>query len=301
MAALAAVIMLGTGCGTPSRAASTAGESVIAKVGSISITQHQFDIRYQSALTAVAQGGAPTPSGPGDPMARRLQASVLRGLIIDAVIAEEAARGGLTVSAAEIDKEVAADARAAGGTAKLQTALAEAGGSLESLRDETRARLTEQRVEDRFASERAGVVISALQGGQPFSALASQYSDDETTRDKGGDAGPTTLDLLRANDPTLLAALLALAPGGQVTAPVRDRAGYEIVQLDARSTTTVAFHRILVAAPNPYTVRERPRWFADSTLQGLAEDCQMGRVTVTLTGAPPPCISATASPSGTGR
>jgi len=214
------------------------------------------------------------------------------------VISEEASDDGIAPTDHEVDAEVQAEARAAGGMQKLITAQQQAGGGLDQLRDEIRSRMTESRLEDRFAAVRARDALASLAGGQSFAAVATQYSDDDGSRPKGGELGALTLDQLRAGDPAFAAAVGSLQPGQTTAAPVRDRAGYEVLRLDAVSPTSRTVHRILVSAPNPYTVKERPPWFAQLVLQRLADLCAQNLVHVYLPGIPQPC-SATASPGPT--
>src|SRR5207245_1912189 len=95
-----------------------------------------FELRLSSALAAVEQGGAPSPGSSGyDAMLKSLRASVLKSLIIDSVIAQEAQFRHIAASDADVKGQLDQDVRAAGGKDALQTQLAEAGGSLDQLRD----------------------------------------------------------------------------------------------------------------------------------------------------------------------
>src|SRR5258706_8372060 len=120
-------------------------------------------------------------------MLNRLRASVIKSLIVDSVIGQEAQFRYLAGSGADVQHELQNDVNAAGGVGALQTQLAEAGGSLDQLRDEIRSRLNEQRLEDLFAQQRAAAALQQLRSGADLAALAKQLSDDDATRDKGGD------------------------------------------------------------------------------------------------------------------
>jgi len=178
----------------------------------------------------------------------------------------------------------------------LQTQLAEAGGSLDQLRDEIRSRINEQRLEDLFAGQRAQQVLQRIAGGGDFAAIARQVSDDDGTRDKGGDMGVQSQAQLAGSDATFAAAVRALGPGQLVSAPVRDSAGYEIIRVDAVSAQGYAVHCILVAAPKTYTVKERPAWFLQSILDAIAQYCSENQLTVLISSAEQPCVSASPSP-----
>ncbi len=148
---------------------------MIARVGPDAITLAQFNVRYQSACISIAQGGG--SCGPGA-QATYVRASVLRSLIVDTVILQEATKLGLEATSTEVAGEVATDAQQAGSMSALQTELAGAGGSIAQLDDEIRSNLNEQRVEDVFAQQRAAFVESVLAKGANFSATAKTYSDD---------------------------------------------------------------------------------------------------------------------------
>jgi parvulin-like peptidyl-prolyl isomerase len=298
LAALAAALLLAA-CGSSSSGGSPAEQSPVARVGRDTIPRSLFELRMASALAAIEQGGGPQSGSPGyDAMLTKLRASVLKSLIIDSVIAQEARFRHIAASDAEVETELQREAGAAGGTSALATQLAEAGGSLDQLRDEIRSRLNEQRVEEAFASERAAAILRQLQRDpSSFAALAKQYSDDTTSRDKGGDMGVLSDSQLDGGDRDFAAAVRALHPGQTVAAARRDNAGFEILRVDAVTTAGHAVHRILVAAPRTYTVKERPDWFLQSLLDAIAQYCAQGQLTVLIASAEQPCVSASASPS----
>ena len=288
------VVVRGHGQQTP-----PAADPVVARVGATDIHASLFEARVQFAVTTAEQGGAPAPSSAQyAAFLTQVRSRVMRSLIDDAVIAQEAAFQHLAATEADIDAEIAQDQQAAGGAGALQNQLSQAGSSLTLLRDQVRSRINESRLEDLFARQRADAALKDLQSGVPFTTEADRVSDDTTH--KGGDLGSLSLDQLRAGDPAFLAAVLAL-PAGQVSAtPARDDSGYEILRIDSATPTARAVHRILVAAPRPYTVRERPPWFDAAVLQAISDDCARGAVSVLATNAGgDPCAVPSASPSTT--
>ena len=132
-----------------------------------------------------------TPARP-----RSFARTILRSLIIDTVIREEATKFGLEATPAEIPAQVATDAQQAGGTSALKTELAGAGGSIAQLEDEITSDLNEQRVEDIFAQQRAVQVEQILATRRELQTTAKTYSDDTGTNAKGGDLGVLTTDQL---------------------------------------------------------------------------------------------------------
>jgi len=71
-----------------------------------------------------------------------------------------------------------------------------------------------------------------VQQGESLDALASEYSDDEASRDKGGSYENHSLNRLDRN---FARALAALENPGDVTGPVRSRFGWHLIRLDGRN------------------------------------------------------------------
>ena len=278
--------------------APTTGTTIVARVGSAAIPDATFEGRLRTVIAGVQQAGGPQPGSPAYAgFLRSARARVLQSLIIDAVIAEEASFRHLAATDREVEAELNTEANAVGGLERLQSQLAGAGGSLDQLRDAIRSRLNEQRLEDLFAQQRATDIESQLGAGADFATLASQLSDDDQSRSKGGDLGTLSPDQLKASDSAFAAAIASLQPGHTTSAAVRDDAGYDILRVDSASGNARHVHRILVAAPRAYTVSQRPAWFTQSIFDAIAQDCAQGRITVYLSNAGQPCAGATSSSS----
>ncbi|HSP64889.1 MAG TPA: peptidylprolyl isomerase [Candidatus Deferrimicrobium sp.] len=294
-AAALALVCAACGSGVPTP---SAAPSVVARVGTTAITAAAFAVRLQSTLTAVGQAGGPSNNAA---MTAQVRASVLRSLLIDTVIAQEATAAGVVATEAEVQAQVDADAQTAGGQSQLQTSLASVGGSLAQLRDEIRSSLNEQKLEDAFARQRATEIEQKLSAGTAFTSLATQYSDDPTTSAKGGSLGTVPRAQVQGEDPTYAAAVLALKPGQHTDPPVRDAQGYDIVELDASTASTLTLRHIIVDAPQPYTVKERPGWFGEAIFESLAQDCAAGQIHIYIGNVgDDPCAAASASPSPRG-
>lgn len=288
------------GCG--SNPSATPNQTTpVARVGSTVITLGVFNARLLSTTTAIKQAGGPSAN---PAMTTGVRANVLRSLILDAVIAQEAAAQGQAITDKEVQAEVAKDAQSVGGMSQLQTQLASAGGSIPQLEDEIRSQANEQRVEDHFAQQRATLIEQTLAGGADFAKTATQESDDNGTASKGGDLGALSAQDLSNGDQTFAAAVHELAVGAYTTTPIHDSGGYDIVQLYAQTATTWSVRHILVAAPVPYTVQDRPGWFATSLFTAVAQACNAGQIHVYLkdAGADPcagaPALTPSPSPAG---
>jgi hypothetical protein len=293
-------VLLVSACSSGKAPTPTPPSPVIARVASDSITLAQFNIRYQSTLVSIEQGGAPAQ----DPaQTTQLRETILRSLITDTVIKEEATALGLEATPTEVQAQVASDAAGDGGMSALKTDLAGAGGSIAQLEDEITSDLNEERLEDHFAKARAAMIEQTLASGASFTATAKEFSDDTGTSAKGGDLGVLTATVLKTYDPAFAAAVETLKVGAYTTTPVHDAGGYDIVQLYSKSAAGFGVRHILVYAGNPYDVMDRPEWFVGSLFEAVMALCQKNQIEVNLTnagGSPCPSPSpSTASPSAT--
>lgn len=78
------------------------------------------------------------------------------------------------------------------------------------------------------ADKRIAAVEEGLKKGTPFEKLVAQYSDDQSTKDKGGDMGFVTRNQLASD---LDAALFALESEGDVSAAITDDYGTHFISL----------------------------------------------------------------------
>ncbi len=292
-AVAAACVILVTGCS--SAPPPNKPSPVIARVASDTITLAQFNARYESALTSIEQGGASA----GDPaQTTELRTSVLRSLIVDIVIRQEATKLGLEATPGQIQAEVATDAQQAGGKNALETELAGAGGSIAQLEDEISSDINEQRLEDHFAQARVATVEQTLASGANFIATAKQFSDDSGTSASGGDLGVLTAAQLKTYDPNFAAAVEALKVGAYTTTAVHDAGGYDILMLYSKTTKGWGVRHILIYAGNPYNVMDRPEWFAEALFSAIRQLCVANGISVTLTNAGGnPCTSPSPTPT----
>jgi peptidyl-prolyl cis-trans isomerase C len=288
-------VLLVTACSSSKAPTPTPPSPVIARVANDTITLAQFNVRYESTLVSIEQGGAPAQ----DPaQTTQLRETILRSLITDTVIKEEATALGLEATPAEVQAQVASDAAGDGGMSALKTDLAGAGGSIAQLEDEISSDLNEQRLEDHFAQARATMIEQTLASGASFTATATQFSDDTGTSAKGGDLGVLTAAVLKTYDPAFAAAVEALKVGEYTKTPVHDAGGYDIVQLYSKSAAGYGVRHILVYAGNPYDVMDRPEWFVGSLFEAVSALCQKNQIEVSLTNAGGnPCTAPSPSPS----
>ena len=287
--------LLCAACGSGTSTPSASSTQVIARVGPTAITADLFAIRLQSALSSVTQAGGPTDNAA---MTAQVRASVLRSLLIDTVIAQEAAAAGVAATAAEIQAQVAQDVSAAGGTSQLESQLASLGGSMAQLDDEARSSINEQNLEDLFARQRAAEVEQKLAAGASMASLAPQYSDDSASAPTGGELGSITRATISTGDAAFSTAVFALSVGQYTTTPIRDSQGYDIVLVEASTPTALTLRHIIIEAPVPYTVKARPAWFSEAIFEQLATDCAANQIAIYISNVGDnPCAAASASPS----
>ena len=82
-----------------------------------------------------------------------------------------------------------------------------------------------------LGQERAELVYQKLNQGEDFNTLATQYSDDTETREKGGDLGSRSLNELTPETRKIVEGLDA----GQYHKPVKMKYGFHIVKVDSRT------------------------------------------------------------------
>jgi parvulin-like peptidyl-prolyl isomerase len=311
-AGFAALALLVCSCGSSS--ASPSAVSDVASVAGTPITQTQLDVRLQSALADLSGAGGPT----GNPqMLTSVTATVIGSLIFDTVVAQEASRLGMAASQSQVADRIRQFTQDAGGATQLQSQLAAAGQSMAGLRDEITSEINEENVEAYFAQIRAQQVITQLDQGSDFGSLVSQYSDSPDTASKGGQLGTLSAAQITSQlGPAVLTAVQSLHPGQFTPSPVRDSSGFEILLVDAVSAAGWTLREILVAAPQPYTVKERPDWFAEEVYYQIYQDCQSGRISLfgsyakvpgadpcsagSPPGSPPPALPASAGATAQG-
>jgi len=87
---------------------------------------------------------------------------------------------------------------------------------------------------DKESEDRADDLCKRLQQGEPFAALASQYSKGATAN-KGGNIG--TYLIAKLNDMTVKA--IANLKDGEISKPQKEKEGYVIYRLDSRKSAAV--------------------------------------------------------------
>lgn len=119
---------------------------------------------------------------------------------------------------------------------------------------------------DTETQKRAQNVLTQVQNGGDFAALANQYSDDAQTKDAGGDYGFAIEQTNRELAPQVIDELFKLQPG-QTSGIVETPLGLEIIRVGERDGSRIrASHIFFVFQPigtyiDPLKEKNKPRLF----------------------------------------
>jgi parvulin-like peptidyl-prolyl isomerase len=212
------------------------GAALVARVNGVPITLETFRrtvARFQAE-----------PSLRSDPAG--LRDVVLRTLIEQVLIEQEAARAGIAISDAELNSELEALILSAGGEGNWTNWLAQNQYTAPEFRDLLRATMLTNRMRDAITRDlnapiaqvrarhilvatrdQAAALLVRLRSGENFAVLATQVSLDTATRATGGDLGWFLQDELL--EPELARIAFELQPN-QIAGPIQTALGYHIVQ-----------------------------------------------------------------------
>src|SRR6185503_10081097 len=143
------------------------------------------------------------------------------------------------------------------------------GWSMDDFKRELKSQMLAQKVVsvlDTGTHDRAKAVLTQLQNGSDFAAVAKQYSDDASTKANGGDYGFAINKTNRDLYPQVVDALFKLQ-ANQTSGIVETPIGLEIVKdREIEGNTVRASHILLQFKPastyiNPLHDKEKPRLF----------------------------------------
>lgn len=214
----------------------TAGIKLVGKVNGEEITEAEFNralARKQQEVDAASQD--------------TLRRDVLDQLIEERLIIQGATAQNITVTDAEVQTELQSQVQEAGGDAGWQDWLKTNLYTAEEFPQILRTSLISNKVRDTLTADLEGNVkqvharhillrtesdakdiLTKLTNGEDFAALAKQYSQDETTRDRGGDLGWFTSDELLTPQLSVTAFKLQV---GQIAGPIATELGYHVIQV----------------------------------------------------------------------
>ena len=221
------------------------GVQVIARVNGQDITLDAFQTTLEQREVQIGQVAD----------VAAFQDMVLTSMIEQTLIAQGAARLGITVTDADVDAEVAANRALAGSDQAWADWLTTNGFEESAFRSSIYDALLASRVRDAVTASLQGEVpmvharhlvvateadaqalLGRLNAGEDFGALAQDYSIDESSGRQGGDLGWFIEGELLY--PEVARTAFALEPG-MVAGPIRSDLGYHLIQTLEKGTRTL--------------------------------------------------------------
>ncbi len=200
--------------------------------------------RFEAAM---AGQGFDLESEDGKARLAQMRRQVLDSMIEQVLIEQATAKEGVVISEEELEEVVQESIEEGGGQASFEEWLRTSDLTYEDFRGEIRFQLLAQAIFERITGsvpttgaqvharhilvqteDEAQAVLTRLQAGEDFAALARERSQNENTREAGGDLGFFHRGQLIS--PELEEAAFALQPG-QISGVVQSQFGYHIVQV----------------------------------------------------------------------
>lgn len=229
-------------------------EPLAARVNGSAIPLSLYERQAAQSEIALVQQGMDPNTAQGQEAVKGLRAQVLAQLVDDALVEQEARKQNINVSSNEINNRVQQVINDAGSQEKFNQYLTNNQLTVQDLCQQIRANLFGEAMMDRITQnlstrveqvhvahilfakkEDADAALKLLKGGADFAALAKQVSQDEATRDNGGDLGWFPRDVM---PPEMEHAAFALQ-AGEVSDVVVTQLGLHILKLIERSSARV--------------------------------------------------------------
>lgn len=221
-------------------------EPLAARVNGQPIALSQYERQAKQSEVALIQQGVDPNSDQGKEALKGLRQQALAQLIDDVLVEQQAKADNISVSPNDINDRVQQIINDAGGKAKFDQYLNNNQLTVQDLCQQIRANLFGEAMMARVTAnlatkvdqvhvahilfakkEDADAALEKLKGGTDFATLAKQVSQDEATRDNGGDLGWFPRDVM---PPEFEQAAFALQPG-QTSGVVVTQLGLHIIKL----------------------------------------------------------------------
>jgi parvulin-like peptidyl-prolyl isomerase len=205
-----------------------------------------FSREVEKRQAALVQRGVNLNTPQGKAQLEQEKQLVLDNMIDDALVMQDAAKQGISISDAELDAELQRNVSSLGGQAKFEEQLKLAGQTLDEARSTLRIQMLYLKMRDRVVGSlqtaeqvharhilvdsqaTAQALLAQIQAGADFGQIARQSSLDNLTRANGGDLGWFARGALPAKE--VEDAAFGLQPG-QVSSVVQSAFGYHLVQV----------------------------------------------------------------------
>lgn len=217
----------------------------IAMVNGTPIMREDWERQVNQAQAyLLQQPGTDLTTEEGKEALRQVQEQVLDWMIDQALIEHAAHQEGITITPEQIADQITA--MRGDDAARFEDWLTANGLTLDLLEKQVRADLLTAAIRDRVTAQIprtvpqfhvrhilvsdeavAQAALARIRGGENFIAVARETSEDETTRNSGGDLGFLPMGVM---PPSFEAAAYALQPG-EVSDVVQSEFGYHVIQL----------------------------------------------------------------------
>jgi parvulin-like peptidyl-prolyl isomerase len=229
----------------------TPEQPLAARVNGQPILLADYEKQVAQFEVALSGQGLDLSGEEGQATLAQIRRQILEAMINQLLTEQATAREGIAISNEEVEARIQADIQAVGDESKFEQWLADNNLTREDYRAILRSELiygamfervtaavptSAEQVHVRYilleSEEEAHNVLAQLQAGGDFTALAQEFSRDESTRESGGDRGwfPQGLELM---PPEVEAAAFTLEVG-QISGVVASQFGYYILQLVER-------------------------------------------------------------------
>ncbi|NIO67886.1 MAG: hypothetical protein GTN71_02180, partial [Anaerolineae bacterium] len=226
----------------------TPEQPLAARVNGQPILLADYEKQVAQFEAALSDQGLDLSGEEGQAALAQIRRQVLEAMINQLLTEQAAAREGIAISDEEVEARIQVDIQDVGDESKFEQWLADTNLTREDYRAILRSELiygamfervtatvptSAEQVHVRYilleSEEEARNVLAQLQAGGDFTALAQEFSRDESTRESGGDLGwfPQGLELM---PPEVEAAAFALEIG-QTSGVIASQFGYYILQL----------------------------------------------------------------------
>jgi parvulin-like peptidyl-prolyl isomerase len=234
---------------------------VLATVNGEKITRGEVQLRIDQAISMNPKGF--------DKMEEKQRNAMLRNtldrIIENKIVLQEAAKQGIEVSDEDVDRSFQNLRRQFSSDKELEEALKKAKTSIQMNKQDSRDYMMTRRLENKMAKqivisendienyweqsrqylirdkvkakhilvkteEEAKEIQGKLKKGEKFEALAKQYSQDTTTKDKGGDLGWIAKESVVKEFGDAAFALKV----GEVSSPVKTQYGYHLILVEGK-------------------------------------------------------------------
>ena len=227
----------------PAQPANSAAAIVNGQAIPLGLYQQQYD----QFKTALVQQGLNATSPEGQAQLAQMGQLILDNLIDDALIAQEAAKQGVSVTDAELDAAMQQLVDSTGGQASFEQTLKLSSQTLADARTLQRTQMLNNLMRDRVIANLGGqsdqvharhilvdsaaaaeALLAQINGGADFGQVAQQSSMDSLTKANGGDLGWFPRGVLISKE--VEDAAFNLQPG-QMSGVVQSAFGFHLVQM----------------------------------------------------------------------